>query len=71
MKMSEQVVLPLTKAEAVILSDWLYRNGRKDEYFADLAEQTVFWSIECLLEKVLDVQDTSPEAVGAAKDSLM
>ena len=53
MTKSEAVLLSLTKEEAVVLSDWLYRNSRKREYFADAAEQTVFWGIECMLEKVL------------------
>ena len=66
-----EVILSLTKEEAVILSYWLYRNSRKNEYFADLAEQTVFWNIECLLEKNLDVQDTSPKAVEEAKQHII
>ena len=45
MTKSEAVLLSLTKEEAVILSDWLYRNSRNKEYFADAAEQTVFWGI--------------------------
>ena len=52
-KMSETITLSLTKEEALILSDWLYRNSRKEELFSDIAEQTVFWNIECILEKVL------------------
>ena len=68
---SEAVLLSLTKEEAVILSDWLYRNSRNKEYFADAAEQTVFWGIECMLEKVLSPEETGADAVRTAKKCLM
>ena len=71
MMKSETVLLSLTKEEAVILSDWLYRNSRKREYFADEAEQTVFWGIECMLEKVLSPEETRSDAVRTAKKGLM
>ena len=71
MTKSEAVLLSLTKEEAVVLSDWLYRNSRKREYFADAAEQTVFWGIECMLEKVLPPEETGSDAVRTAKKGLM
>ena len=71
MTKSEAVLLSLTKEEAVILSDWLYRNSRNKEYFADAAEQTVFWGIECMLEKVLSPEETGADAVRTAKKCLM
>ena len=71
MTKSEAVLLSLTKEEAVVLSDWLYRNSRKREYFADAAEQTVFWGIECMLEKVLSPEETGAYAVRTAKKGLM
>ena len=71
MTRSEAVLLSLTKEEAVILSDWLYRNSRNKEYFADEAEQTVFWGIECMLEKVLSPEETGADAVRTAKKCLM
>ena len=71
MTKSEAVLLSLTKEEAVVLSDWLYRNSRKREYFADAAEQTVFWGIECMLEKVLSPEETGADAVWTAKKGLM
>ena len=71
MTKSEAVLLSLTKEEAVILSDWLYRNSRKREYFADAAEQTVFWGIECMLEKVLSPEETRADAVRTVKKGLM
>ena len=71
MTKSEAVLLSLKKEEAVVLSDWLYRNSRKREYFADAAEQTVFWGIECMLEKVLSPEETGADAVRTAKKCLM
>lgn len=46
--------IELTQAEAVVLSDWLYRNSSKEALFGDLSEQYVMWSIENQLEKALD-----------------
>ena len=45
--------IKLTTAEAMVLYDLLYRSGGKKEYFEDIAEQYVLWSIECQLEKKL------------------
>ena len=45
--------IKLTTAEAMVLYDLLYRIGGKKEYFEDIAEQYVLWSIECQLEKKL------------------
>lgn len=45
--------IKLTTAEAMVLYDLLYRIGGKKEYFEDIAEQYVLWSIECQLEKEL------------------
>ncbi|MBE6506305.1 MAG: hypothetical protein E7Z72_00045 [Methanocorpusculum parvum] len=67
---SESILLSLTKEEAVILFEWLYRNRRKDEFFEDKAEQIVFWNIECLLEKALE-PDISPEQIRLAKELLL
>jgi hypothetical protein len=47
------VTLELSEAEAVVLHDLLYRISGKKEYFEDIAEQYVLWSIECQLEKEL------------------
>ena len=46
--------LELTETEALVLSNWLYRNSKKELFFDDLAEQYVLWSIENQLEKKLD-----------------
>ena len=70
MTKSNPVHLSLTREEAVILADWLYRNSRKEELFSDIAEQTVFWNIECILEKVLEPADYSEETLRQAKESL-
>ena len=45
--------IELTREEALVLWDWLYRNSSRAEFFDDTAEQAVFWSMECLLEKEL------------------
>lgn len=45
--------IKLTTAEAMVLHDLLYRISGKKEYFEDIAEQYVLWSIECQLEKEL------------------
>lgn len=47
------MTLELSEAEAVVLHDLLYRISGKKEYFEDIAEQYVLWSIECQLEKKL------------------
>ena len=46
--------IELTDTEALVLSDWLHRNGKNTELFEDLAEQYVMWNIDCQLEKHLD-----------------
>ena len=47
------MTLELSEAEAVVLHDLLYRISGNEEYFEDIAEQYVLWSIECQLEKEL------------------
>ena len=62
----------LTEAEALVLSDWLYRNSKKELFFDDLAEQYVLWSIECQLEKKLDdiVSNEYAERLARARDEV-
>ena len=62
----------LTEAEALVLSDWLYRNSKKELFFDDLAEQYVLWSIECQLEKKLDdiVSNEYAERLARARDDV-
>ncbi len=47
--------IELTKAEALVLFDWLYENRQKEEYDAYLDEAItyVFSTIECQLEREL------------------
>lgn len=45
--------IELTNAEAIVLSDLLYRISEKDEYYEDIAEQYVLWKIEAQLDKLL------------------
>lgn len=51
----QSVTLELTQAEAVILSDLLWRNTENQQSITLLnaAERQVLWNVECLLEKQL------------------
>lgn len=64
--------IKLTKAEAVVLHDLLYRISGKEEYFEDIAEQYVLWSIECQLEKELiePHTDSYSEVIEQARDAV-
>ena len=52
-KESASVVVRLTREEALVLSDWLYRNSENEEFFSSDAEQYVMWKIEAQLDKML------------------
>ncbi len=45
--------IELTKEEAIVLSELLYRISEKEEYYEDIAEQYVLWRIEAQLDKLL------------------
>lgn len=45
--------IELTKDEAIVLYELLYRISEKDEYYEDIAEQYVLWKIEAQLDKLL------------------
>ena len=45
--------LELTQSETLVLHEWLCHNSKKAELFEDIAEQQVFWNIECQREKEL------------------
>ena len=45
--------IELTKEEALVLSDWLYRNSKKNEYFDDDAERYVLLHIASQLGREL------------------
>jgi hypothetical protein len=55
-----EVTLTLTKAEALVLFEWLARVDEAALEFAHPAEQTVLWELEGQLEKTL-VEPFSPE----------
>lgn len=58
-----EVVLRLTRDEALVLFDWIVRfNTREGESFSDPAEQRVLWDIEALLESTL-VEPFDPQYV--------
>lgn len=66
------MTLELSEAEAVVLHDLLYRISGKEEYFEDIAEQYVLWSIECQLEKELiePHTDSYSEVIEQARDAV-
>ena len=62
--------IELTDAEALVLSDWLHRNSKKQELFDDLAEQYVMWNIGCQLEKELVFPADYTGAIAQARDTV-
>ena len=64
--------IKLTKAEALVLYDLLFRISSKGEYFKDIAEQYVLWNIECQLEKELAEPHTDnySETIEQARDAV-
>jgi hypothetical protein len=51
----DDVVLKLTRDEAIVLFAWLSRfNNQPTPGFEDQAEQRVLWDLECMLESALD-----------------
>lgn len=51
----DKVILELTKEEAIVLFDWIYRLNEKEkpELFEDQAEERVLWDIEASIEEVI------------------
>ncbi len=53
----EKITIELTKAEAWVLSEWLYRFNKNDDMnpdlFNDQAEQRALWNLEAVLERIL------------------
>lgn len=62
--------IELTDAEALVLSDWLHRNSKKQELFNDLAEQYVMWNIGCQLENELVLPADYTDAIAQARDTV-
>ncbi len=51
---NDPVVLELTRAQAVVLSEWLFRTDRDESLsVVDPSEQRVLWLLEGQLESVL------------------
>ena len=46
--------IELSREAAIVLSELLYRISEKDEYYEDISEQYVLWTIEAQLDKALD-----------------
>jgi hypothetical protein len=52
--LKDRVMVELTKAEALVLSDWLSRfNKEVDEQALHPAEKRVLWDLECSFEQAL------------------
>lgn len=62
--------IELTEAEALVLADWLYKNGNKKELFDDIAEQYVLWHIDCQLEKELAFTEDYADAIAQARETV-
>ena len=64
--------IELTNEQALVLSDWLHRNSRKESLFEDIAEQYVFWDMECQLEKELvePFMENYNEILASARDTV-
>ena len=66
------IVLKISKDEALILSDLLYRISENEDIFPDIAERQALWCIERQLDKIL-VEPFMPnyiELVKEAKDKI-
>ena len=54
---NETITIELTKSEAWVLSEWLFRFNKNDddnpELFNDKAEQVALWNLEAALERLL------------------
>lgn len=64
------MTIELTHDEALVLSDLIYRISEKEEYYEDVAEQIVLWTIEAQLNKELvePFQKNYVELVKASRD---
>jgi len=50
----EEVIIELSKSEALVLFEFLYRTSDDDSLtVADQAERRALWNLECLFEKEL------------------
>ncbi|MFI7425894.1 hypothetical protein ACIBPB_02790 [Micromonospora sp. NPDC049836] len=68
----DEVVLRLSRDEALVLFEWLYRTDETTNDFADLvedqAEQRALWNLTCPLEREL-VEPFSPQYAGRVEQS--
>ncbi len=71
----ENIELPLTPDEALVLFAWLGRFNNSDHEFEDQAEQRVLWNLEAMLESELvepfrsDYLELVAAARGRVRDS--
>ena len=64
--------IELTKEEAIVLSELLYRISENDEIYEDFAEQYVLWKIEGQLDKELaePFMDNYADILKKSRDSV-
>ena len=54
--MSEDIVISISKEEAIVLFEWIARGEESGDFqFCCSAEQRVIWRIEAILEKIVPV----------------
>jgi len=69
---SANVSITVTKAEALVLFDWLHNHEDAETTPGDAAEKQALWNLSCLLEREL-VEPFEPDyadKIQAAKRSL-
>ena len=65
-----EAVIPLTRAEVVVLFDFLTRYSETDQLMIeDQAEQRVLWNLQCALERIILPGHPYP-TLGEARRSL-
>jgi len=64
--------IEITKEEAVVLSELLYRISEKNQYYEDISEQYVLWKIEAQLDKLLTepMMENYSDILKASRDAV-
>ena len=67
-----KIKIKLTKEEAIVLSELLYRVSEKQTLYEDIAEQYVLWSIEAQLDTLLvePLMENYPEIIKASRKTV-
>ncbi|MBE6875727.1 MAG: hypothetical protein E7496_03230 [Ruminococcus sp.] len=64
--------IEITREEAVVLSELLYRISEKNQYYEDISEQYVLWKIEAQLDKLLTepMMENYSDILKASRDAV-